>query len=71
MSKNREAPHAPQVPDQPAGTPDRTQPPHEAFERDVDEGDGRHHETEEGSPTGGAGKTTPDGSVVKPGQGKV
>lgn len=66
MSKSREAPHAPQVPDQPAGTPDRTQPPFEALERDVDEGDGRHHKPEEGSPVDGAGKTTPDGSVVKP-----
>jgi hypothetical protein len=70
MSKNRESPHAPEVPDQPAGTPDRTQPPNEAFERDVDEGDGRHQEPEGSSPVGGAGKTTPDGSVVKPGKEK-
>ena len=66
MSKNREAPRAPQVPDQPAGTPDRTQSPFEALERDVDEGVGRHHQPESGNPVGKAGRTTPDGSVVKP-----
>lgn len=31
-----------QATDQPAGVPDRTRKPDEAFPRDVDEGDGRH-----------------------------
>lgn len=43
---------APEVPEQPKGTPDRTPGAREAFPRDVDEGLGRHAGKDKDFPAG-------------------